>query len=155
MSSQICPAPVRKTIFVNVPPDRAFEVFTRDISRWWPKTHKISQAELDRPVIEPRNGGRWYELDVDGRECEVGKVAVWDPPERLVLIWQLTADFKFDAQLETEVDVRFTPEGTGTRVDLEHRHLERLGESAEALRQAVDSPNGWSTLLQLYADSSN
>jgi uncharacterized protein YndB with AHSA1/START domain len=152
MSTQIRPAPVRKSIFVDAPPERAFEVFASGIGRWWPKTHKTGQADLERPVIEPRAGGRWYELGVDGSECEVGKVDVWDPPARLVLIWQLTAEFKFDPNLVTEVEVQFTPEGSGTRVDLEHRNLERLGETAEALRQAIDAPGGWSGLLALFAE---
>ena len=153
MSTQIRPAPVRKSIHVNAAPAHAFDTFTAGIGRWWPKTHKIGQADLDRPVIEPRDGGRWYEVDVDGSECDIGKVLVWDPPERLILIWQLTAEFKFDPDLVTEVEVLFTPEGSGTRVDLEHRHLERLGESADKLREAVDAPGGWSGLLELYAQA--
>ena len=152
MSTQIRPAPVRKSIFVNASQDRAFEVFTNGIGRWWPKSHKIGAAELDRPVIEPREGGRWYQLNVDGSECENGKVLVWDPPARLVLVWQLTADFKFDPDLVTEVEVQFTTEGSGARVDLEHRNLERLGETAEKLREAIDSSGGWGALLALYAD---
>jgi uncharacterized protein YndB with AHSA1/START domain len=153
MSTQIRPAPVRKSIFVNAPQDRAFAVFTSGIGRWWPKSHKIGEADLERPVIEQMSGGRWYELGVDGSQCDVGKVGVWDPPARLILIWQLTAEFTFDPNLETEVEVTFTPEGSGTRVDLEHRHLERLGDNAEKLRQAVDSPGGWSGLLELYAQA--
>ena len=149
---QIHPAPVRKSIFVQAPPDRAFDVFANGIGKWWPKSHKIGSADLDQPVIEPRSGGRWYERDVDGSECEVGKVAVWDPPSRLVLIWQLNAEWKFDQDLETEVEVLFTPEASGTRVDLEHRNLERLGDTAEGMRQAIDSPGGWSGLLALFAE---
>ena len=151
MSTQIRPAPVRKSIHVKAAPERAFEVFTSGIGRWWPKSHKIGQSELDRPVIEPLAGGRWYELDVDGSECELGKVAVWDPPSRLVLIWQLTPEFKFDPDLITEVEVQFTPDGDGTRVDLEHRDLERLGEKADAMRETVSGPGGWPALLQLFA----
>ena len=149
---QIRPAPVRKSIFVDASPETAFEVFTAGIGRWWPKTHKTGPADLERPVIEPREGGRWYELGVDGSECEVGKIAAWEPPSRLVLIWQLTAEFKFDPDLVTEVEVNFTPEGSGTRVNLEHRNLERLGETAEQLRQSIDSPGGWGGLLALYAE---
>ena len=152
MSTQIRPAPVRKSIFVEASPEHAFDVFTAGIGRWWPKTHKIGDADLDKPVIEPLSGGRWYQLGVDGSECDIGKVLVWDPPSRLVLIWQLTAEFQYDPDLVTEVEVLFTPEGEGTRVDLEHRHLERLGDTAEKMREAVDSPGGWSGLLQLYAE---
>ena len=153
MSTQIRPAPVRKSIFVNAPQARAFDVFTSGIGRWWPKSHKIGAVDLERPVLEPKPDGRWYELGVDGSQCEVGKVLVWDPPERLVLIWQLTAEFTFDPDLETEVEVRFSPEGSGTRVDLEHRNLERLGDTANKLREAIDSPGGWGGLLELYAQA--
>jgi uncharacterized protein YndB with AHSA1/START domain len=152
MSTQIRPAPVRKSIQIGVSPERAFEVFTSGIGRWWPKTHKIGKADLDHPVIEPRNGGRWYEVDVDGSECEIGKVAVWEPPSRLILIWQLTPEFTYDPDLITEVEVLFTPDGDGTRVDLEHRDLERMGDKAEAMREIVSGPGGWPALLQLFAD---
>ena len=152
MSTQIKPAPVRKSIFVNASQDHAFDVFTSGIGRWWPKTHKIGQTDLDRPVIEPKEGGRWYELDVDGTECEIGKVTAWEPPARLVLIWQLTPEFTYDPDLITEVEVLFTPERDGTRVDLEHRYLERVGEKADAMRETVSGPGGWPALLDLYAN---
>ena len=155
MTAQIRPAPVRKSVRVNATPDRAFDVFTSGIGRWWPKSHKIGQADLDRPVIEPRAGGRWYELDVDGSECELGKVAVWEPPSRLILIWQLTPEFSFDPDLITEVEVTFTPDGDGTVVDLEHRDLERMGDQAEAMAATVGGPGGWPALLQLFADETH
>ena len=154
MIAQIRPAPVRKSIHVNAPPERAFEVFTGGIGRWWPKSHKIGPSALERPIIEPREGGRWYELDVDGSECEIGKVATWQPPFRLVLIWQLTPEFAFDPDLITEVEVRFTPEAGGTRVDLEHRYLERIGDKAAAMRETVSGPGGWPALLELFAAES-
>ena len=153
MSARIQPAPVRKSMFVNAPQDHAFEVFTGGIGRWWPKSHKIGKAELDFPVIEPREGGRWYERDVDGSECEIGKVLAWEPPSRVLLAWQLDAQWAFDRELITEVEVTFTPEGTGTRVELEHRHLERMGERADAAREAVEGPNGWGLILQLYSQA--
>jgi len=152
MTSQIRPAPVRKSIFVQASQAHAFDVFTRDIGQWWPKSHKIGTVDVERPIIEPREGGRWYELDVDGTECEIGKVAVWDPPSRLILIWQLTPDFKFDPNLVTEVEVLFTAEGDGTRVELEHRDLERFGERGEAMRETISGPGGWPMLLGLFAE---
>jgi uncharacterized protein YndB with AHSA1/START domain len=152
MSQTVMPAPVRKSVRVNAPPARAFEVFTAGIGRWWPKSHHIGASELDAPVIEPKAGGRWYERGVDGVECEIGKVLVWEPPARLVLIWQLTADWKYDGNLITEVEVRFIPDGTGaTRVELEHRNLERYGDRAEFLRGQIDSEGGWTGLLELFA----
>jgi uncharacterized protein YndB with AHSA1/START domain len=152
MSTQIRPAPVRKSIFVNASQERAFGVFTAGIGRWWPKTHKIGPTDLNRPIIEPKAGGRWYELDIDGSECEIGKVAAWEPPSRLLLIWQLTPDFSYDPGLITEVEVLFIAEAGGTRVDLEHRGLERVGERADAMRETVSGPGGWPALLQLFAD---
>jgi uncharacterized protein YndB with AHSA1/START domain len=152
----VTPAPVRRSARVGAPPDRAFEVFTTGIGRWWPKTHHICKADLDTHIIEPKVGGRWYERGVDGSECEVGKVLVWDPPTRLVLCWQLSADWKFDPDLVTEVEVRFIAEGAkSTLVELEHRDLERFGERADAMRQRIDSPDGWAGLLQLYARSAS
>lgn len=154
MQRTITPAPVRKSIRVEAPRERAFDVFTAGIGRWWPKTHKIGAADLDTLVIEPREGGRWFERDVDGSECEVGKVLVWDPPARLVLAWQLTPDFRYDPDLVTEVEVQFIAEGANaTRVELEHRNLERFGERVDAMRQQIDGPAGWGDLLQLFAQS--
>jgi len=154
MNRIITPAPVRKSVRVQAPPARAFEVFTAGIGRWWPKSHHIGAAELDTHVIEPKSGGRWFERGIDGVECEVGKVLVWDPPSRLVLAWQLTADWKFDADLITEIEVRFLPDGkNATRVELEHRNLERFGQRAAAVRRQIDAPDGWGGLLQLFAQS--
>jgi uncharacterized protein YndB with AHSA1/START domain len=100
---------------------------------------------------EPKAGGRWYERCVDGSECDIGKVLVWEPPARLVLGWQLTADWKFDPGLITEVEVRFIADGANaTRVELEHRDLERYGERADAYRAIIDSSEGWNGLLQLF-----
>ena len=153
-SQRIQPAPVRKSVTVKAPPEKAFKVFTAGVGRWWPKTHHIGAAEPETVVIEPKVGGRWYERGLDGVECEIGKVLVWDPPARLVLGWQLTPDWKFDPDLVTEVEVRFTPEGDGaTRVELEHRNLERFGDRAETVRSQIDAPNGWGGLLQLFADA--
>ena len=153
MSTQIRPAPVRKTIFVNAPQDRAFDVFAKGIGRWWPKSHSISESGLDFSVIEPCQGGRWYERGTDGTECEIGKVLAWEPPARLLLAWQLDADWKFHPELITEVEVTFAPEGEGTRVSLEHRHLERVAERAEQMRERIDSPGGWGLLLELFANT--
>jgi len=151
INKTIVPAPVRKSVRVGAPPERAFKVFTDGIGRWWPKTHHIGAADLDALVIEPKAGGRWYERGFDGSECDVGKVLVWEPPARLVLAWQLTADWKFDPGLITEVEVRFLADGAdATRVELEHRDLERYGERADGFRTTIDSPDGWSGLLQLF-----
>ena len=155
MSTQIRPAPVRKSVFVDAPQNHAFDVFTSGMGRWWPKSHKLGEAELDTQIIEPREGGRWYQRNLDGSECEIGTVAAWEPPARLLLIWQLNAQWTFDPDLATEVEVMFTPEGSGTRVELEHRNLDRLGDTAEGFREAIDAPGGWSGLLELYAEQAS
>jgi uncharacterized protein YndB with AHSA1/START domain len=147
----ITPAPVRKSVEVEAPPELAFEVFANRIGLWWPKSHHIGAADPETFAIEPRAGGRWFERGVDGSECEIGKVLVYEPPARLVLIWQLSADWKHDPALHTEVEVRFTAVGRDrTRVELEHRNLERFGDRAEELRGRIDAPNGWGGILDLF-----
>ncbi len=107
---------------------------------------------MNEVVIEPRVGGRWFERGENGSECDWGKVLVWEPPLRLVLGWQLNADFKYDPKVVTEVEVRFIADGVNaTRVELEHRNLERFGEKGEVLRQKVGSPGGWPLLLERFA----
>ncbi len=151
MTRMITVAPVRKTVTVQASPARAFEVFTAGMSRWWPATHTILKSTPVEHIVEPRAGGRWYQVGVDGSQCDNGKVLVWEPPSRLVLIWQINSEWQFDPKLHTEVELRFTPQGEGmTRVDLEHRNLERIGEKAEAVRAAVDAPGGWSAILESY-----
>jgi uncharacterized protein YciI len=146
--------PVRKQIVVETSAERAFRVFTQKIDRWWPKQHHIGASPMERAVIEPGVGGRWYAICVDGTECDTGKVLVWDPPNRVVLAWQIRADWKFDPSFTTEVEVRFTPEGPNrTRVELEHRDLERYGDGAAALRKEIDADGGWLLIVQQYAQS--
>lgn len=151
MTRMINIAPVRKSVTVQASPARAFEVFTAGMSRWWPATHTILKVTPIKHIVEPRVGGRWYQIGVDGSECDNGKVLIWEPPSRLVLVWQINADWQFDPNLHTEVELRFTPEAEGvTRVDLEHRQLERMGEKAEAVRASVDSAGGWGAILESY-----
>ncbi len=152
MNRTITVAPVRKSVRVSAAPARAFEVFTANTTRWWPRTHSINTSPMKEAVIEPRVGGRWFERGEDGSECEWGKVLVWEPPDRVILGWQLNADFKYDPTVVTEVEVRFIPESAHvTRVELEHRNLERFGEKGEVLRQKVGSPDGWGRLLERFA----
>ena len=146
-------APVRKSVTVNAGIDRAFEVFTAGIDTWWPRSHHIGTGTLERTVLEPRLHGRCYGRTADGAETQWGSVLAWEPPHRFVLAWQITPDWKCetDPAKASEVEVRFTAEGaTRTRVDLEHRHFHRHGEGGGAIRQAVDSPGGWSGLLQMF-----
>lgn len=144
-------APVCKTIIVQVPPDRAFEVFTRNMSRWWLKDYSINRGSpIKDVVIEPRVDGRWYEVGEDGSSCDWGKVVVWDPPARLVLTWQIAPDFRFDPDLVTELDVRFTAEAGGTLVRLEHR-LDGYGPAAPDMFKLFDGPGAWVGILDSFA----
>jgi uncharacterized protein YndB with AHSA1/START domain len=144
---------VRKTVIVAAPVAIAFEVFTAQIESWWPMvSHHIGDAACQAVVIEPREGGRWYERGVDGVECVWGQVLLWEPPRRVVLVWQLNAQFRYDPSLQTEVDVRFTViDEQTTRVELEHRCLEMYGDHAAAMRETFDSPGGWNGMLEHYA----
>ena len=141
---------VSKEIVVQAPADRAFRVFTENFDSWWPRGHHIGKAEMKAAIMEGRPNGRWYELGVDGSECDWGYVIAWEPPHRVVLAWQLNGDWQYDPNLLTEVEVTFTPlSAASTRVELEHRHLERFGEKEEAVRQAIGSEQGWNGLLIL------
>ncbi|MGO9830440.1 MAG: SRPBCC family protein [Myxococcaceae bacterium] len=143
---------VRKSVRVAASAERAFRVFTEGMDRWWPREHHIGTSPLKRAVLEPRSGGRWYAVFEDGSECDTGRVLTWEPPRRLVLGWQITAQWKFDPSFLTEVEVTFTPEGPKrTLVQLEHRNLERYGVEAPGLRTSIDGPGGWGKILQTFA----
>jgi uncharacterized protein YndB with AHSA1/START domain len=146
-------APVRKWVVVDASPSQAFAVFTAGINRWWPKSHGIGATPIKESVIEPFVGGRWYTRHEDGSDVVLGHVRVWQPAEKLVVSWEISAEWKPDARptLTSEVEVRFTAESAGrTRVELEHRDFERMGAAAgEKMRKDVDG--GWPYLLDLYA----
>jgi uncharacterized protein YndB with AHSA1/START domain len=143
---------VRATITVGVSQQRAFEVFTAQFGTWWPKEYSIGEADMADFVVEPEAGGRWYEVGVDGTECDTGKVTAFEPPERLVLAWHLNENFQYDPDPAhaSEIEIRFIAEDpTRTRVELEHRDFERHGAGAQAVHDGVDQ--GWSYCLELYA----
>jgi uncharacterized protein YndB with AHSA1/START domain len=140
---------IRKELTVEAPIDRAFRVFTANMGAWWPKEHHIGASAMRDCVIEPKVNGRWYELSEDGSTCEWGKVLAWDPPRRLLLAWQLNSSFQYDSALVTEVEVSFTLLGPKlTRVDFEHRDLQRFGDAAERLREEMGK--GWGQILESY-----
>lgn len=145
---------VKKVIEVAAPQAIAFRVFTEEMSGWWPlESHHIGKAKAVASVVEPKVGGRWYERGEDGSECSWGQVLAWDPPRRLVLAWQISADWQFDAALWTEVEVQFISESPSrTRVVLEHRRLNAYGPRAEEMKGVFDSEGGWSGLLRAYAE---
>ena len=144
-------APVKKTIHVAAPQAHAFDVFTKRIGAWWPKTHHIAKAGMVDAVIEPGAGGRWYEVCPRGIMTEWGKVLAWEPPSHIALSWRLNSKFEIDETVESRVDVRFFAEGPhATRVELEHRIK---AADASEIQAAVDSPRGWGMILGLYADT--
>jgi uncharacterized protein YndB with AHSA1/START domain len=146
-------APVRKSVVVDADPERAFAVFTAGIDRWWPKSHGIGATPVRESFIEPFEGGRWCTRHEDGTDVVVGHVRVWQPGERLIVTWEISADWKPDPRpaFTSEVEVRFAAEAGGrTRVELEHRNFERMGATGgEKMRKGVDS--GWPGLLELFA----
>ena len=151
-ATTLSPAPIRKSLVVSADVHRCFEAFTGRMGSWWPRTHSIGASAQMAVVIEPRTGGRWYERSEDGSECEWGKVLQWDPPARLLLAWQIDGTWKYNPACVTEVEVNFTPiDASRTRVDFEHRYLERLGDNAAAVREMLDS--GWGGMLGLYCDA--
>jgi uncharacterized protein YndB with AHSA1/START domain len=153
------PAPasllVQKAVVVSASQAHAFETFTQRMGRWWPlQSHHIGASDPQIAVIEPRVGGRWYERAADGAECDWGKVLVWDPPHRLVLTWSIGSDWKYDAKLHTEVEVRFVAETKErTRVELEHRRLGQYGANAPMMKSIFESERGWHGILQRYAEA--
>jgi uncharacterized protein YndB with AHSA1/START domain len=147
-------APIRRTAHTKAPPAKAFEIFTGQIGRWWPKGNGVGPQPLVEVVIQPGVGGRWFERDAEGHETQWGCVLEWDPPGRLVLGWQLNREKRFDPHLITEVELTFraAPDG-GTDVLLEHRNLERFGQDAVQWLSTIGG--GWTQKLGEYADYAN
>lgn len=146
--------PVRESITVPTGQQRAFEVFTEQLGMWWPREYSIGPVEMADFVVERWPGGRWYEVGVDGTECETGLITAYEPPDRLILAWHLDGSWRYDPDPAhaSEVEIRFVAQGSDrTRVDVEHRHFERHGDSAHAVREAVASRGGWGRCLAEYA----
>ncbi len=134
--------PVRKTLMVPLPPEKAFRLFTADIATWWPlATHSVGESKAETVIIEGRAGGRFYERSSDGKEAVWGEVRVWDPPRRLAYSWHPGRS----PDTAQEVELRFSPEAGGTRVELEHRGWEVLGDKAAATRESYDK--GWNRVF--------
>jgi uncharacterized protein YndB with AHSA1/START domain len=149
-TNAIAMAPVKKSIRVNAGQAHAFEVFTAGLDRWWPRKASIGTAPLKANVLEPRPGGRWYQLGEDGSRADVGKILVWEPPRRFVMSWDIDSNWKPDTNVSSEVEVRFIAEGPNvTRVELEHRKFEQMGaEAGQKMRKDVDG--GWPGLLEQF-----
>jgi len=146
---------VRKVVSVEAPQNVAWQVFTEQMGAWWPLAmYKIGKANAVDAIIEPRVGGRWYERGEDGSTCDWGRVLAWNPHSRLVLSWDITADWQYDPALQTEIEVRFIAEGRSrTRVEFEHRRLDRYGERRDKMRTIFDKTGDWGRLLAAFAQT--
>jgi uncharacterized protein YndB with AHSA1/START domain len=154
MSIQAADTAVRAAVEVDAPIERAFEVFTDDIGSWWDPSHHVLQGELAAMVFEPRVGGHVYDRGADGSECRWARVLAYEPPHRVVFSWDVTTQWQLetDPDKTSEVEVRFIAEGPHrTRVELDHRNLERHGEGWEGVRDAVASPGGWPAGMRALA----
>lgn len=142
--------PVRAEVTVSGSVEDAFRLFTEEIGSWWPlDTHAMDADRATGAAIEPRRGGRVYEIHEDGTEADWGTVLTWDPPRRLVLSWKPNRN----PHPPTEVEIRFEPADPGTRVELVHRGWERLGPDAESARTSYGSDGGWHLVLGRYASA--
>jgi hypothetical protein len=150
MNETLALAAVRKTVRVKAPIDHAFEVFTSGLTRWWPTTHGVGGKPIEKVMMEPRLGGRWLEIATDGTETPVGTITLWEPPHRMVMIWQVNAQWKPDVTMRSEVDVRFAADGAdATVVELVHHKFETMGaEAGASMRKDVNG--GWPGLLERF-----
>jgi len=144
----------RSTIVVDTPSERAFHVFTEEFDRVKPPEHNMLQVELAQTVFEPRAGGRLYDRGVDGSEYQWARVLAFEPPDRVLFSWDLSPQWQIETDLEktSEVEVRFIAESAQrTRVELEHRNLDRHGPGWEAERDAIGGEGGWPLYLHRFA----
>ena len=148
-------ASVRRSVVVNATPERAFAVFTQQFDAIKPREHNLLGAPIVETVLEPHVGGRIVDRAEDGSECAWARILAYDPPDRLVFTWDIgpTWQLESDADNASEVEVRFIPDGSGsTRVELEHRHLDRHGAGWESLRDGIADEQGWPLYLARYAE---
>lgn len=155
MSTQTAETSVRTSVVVEAPIERAFKVFTEDFGSIKPPEHNLLGVELAETVLEPRVGGHLYDRGVDGSECRWARVLAYEAPHRLLLSWDISPHWQLETDLEktSEWEVRFvaeTPERT--RVEIEHRNLDRHGEGWQGVRDGVAEDQGWPLYLRRYAD---
>ncbi len=144
---------VRSAIVVEAPIARAFQIFTEDFDRIKPREHNMLGVDIAETVFEPRVGGRVYDRGVDDSEFQWARVLKFEPPDRLVFSWDLSPQFQIESDPDktSEVEVRFIAESAErTRVELEHRNLDRHGDGWEGTRDAVSSGGGWPLYLERF-----
>jgi uncharacterized protein YndB with AHSA1/START domain len=154
MSTQAAETSVRTQIVVEAPIERAFRVFTEDFGSFKPPEHNMLGVEIAETVFEPRVGGHLYDRGVDGSECRWARVLAYEPPNRVVISWDISPQWQIepDPEKTSEVEVRFIAEARErTRVELEHRNLDRHGPGWEPAREAVGGEGGWPLYLRRYA----
>ncbi len=145
---------VRHSVSVDAPIDRAFSVFTQGMSSFKPPEHNMLSVDIAETVFEPRVGGHLYDRGVDGSQCRWARVLAYEPPQRVVFSWDISPSWQLerDPAKTSEVEVRFVAESPErTRVELEHRNIERHGEGWESVRDGVDNEQGWPLYLQRFA----
>lgn len=155
MSMQTADTSVRQSIVVEAPIERAFKVFTEDFGSFKPAEQNMLAVQIAETVFEPRAGGYLYDRGIDGSECRWARVLAYEPPNRVLLSWNITPQWQIetDPDKTSEWEVRFTAETAHrTRVEIEHRKLERHGEGWESVRNGVAGDQGWPLYLQRFAD---
>ena len=158
MSTEAAETSIRTSIVVEAPIERAFSVFTEDFGSFKPPEHNMLGVEIAETVFEPRVGGSVYDRGVDGSECRWARVLAYEPPSRVLLSWDISPHWQIETNLEktSEVEVRFIAETPQrTRVELEHRHLERHGDGWEGVREGVRGNEGWPLYLERFAELAN
>ena len=149
---------VRVQIVVDAPLERAFRDFTEQFDRIKPREHNLLQVPIAETVFEPRVGGYVYDRGVDGSVCRWARVLAIDPPHRVMISWDITPHWQIETDPErtSEVEIRFIAESAErTRVELEHRRLERHGDGWESVRDGVASDTGWPLYLGRFGDLVN
>jgi uncharacterized protein YndB with AHSA1/START domain len=147
--------PIRKSIVVNTGVERAFALFIDQFDAIKPREHNLLSVPIAETVFEPRVGGHVYDVGIDGSRCEWSRVLAYEPPSRVVISWDIgpTWQLEVDPAKTSEVEVRFIAESDGrTRVELEHRHLDRHGDGWQAVADGVEGDAGWPLYLSRYGD---
>jgi uncharacterized protein YndB with AHSA1/START domain len=147
---------VRSSIVVAAPIERAFRAFTDDFDQIKPREHSMLLVDVAESVFEPRVGGRVFDRGIDGSQCQWARVLAYEPPHRLVFSWDISPRWQLESDRDrtSEVEVRFSAESAErTRVDLEHRYLDRHGDEWQGLREGVGGGGGWPLYLKRFAEA--
>jgi len=154
MSTRTSDTSIQNSIVVDAPIERAFSVFTDDFGSFKPREHNMLQVDIAETVFEPHVGGNIYDRGVDGSECRWARVLAFEPPNRVVFSWDISPQWQIEADPDktSEVEVRFISESPErTRVELEHRNLDRHGDGWEGVREGVHGDQGWPLYLRRFA----